>query len=661
MTAFELVSDYRPMGDQPNAIRDLTVGLDQGLKHQVLLGATGTGKTFTVANVIAKVQRPTLVLVHNKTLAAQLYQEFSSFFPNNAVAYFVSYYDYYRPEAYVPSSDTYIEKTTLINDEIERMRLAATHALATRRDVIIVASVSAIYALGNPARYNQAFVDFEIGSMRQRDKVLRKLVGIYYERNDYDLQRSHFRVRGDTLEVWPAYTDTAYRVEFWGNVIERITEFDPTTGEVIQYPTEASIYPARHFVPPEDRYDEILREIELDLDAQLANFQKQDKLLEAQRLSQRTRYDMEMIHELGFCNGAENYTRYFYGREAGASPWTLLDYFPDDFLMVIDESHITLPQIRSMYKGNLSRKQTLIDYGFRLPSCLDNRPLTFEEWEARAYQVIYTSATPGPYEHRNSEQTSEQIIRPTGLLDPEIDIRPIAGQVDDLIHEINLRVKQGQRVLVTTLTKRMAESLSEYLEELDIKVQYLHSDVDTLERVDILQDLRLGNYDVLVGINLLREGLDLPEVSLVAILDADKEGFLRSDTALIQNIGRAARHVQGRVIMYADRITDSMQRAITETNRRRDKQVTYNQAHDIEAKSVVKEIKAMLPVTNKRDQRANLEQAGDDLPLPQIQLEQIQTLEAEMKAAAANLEFEKAARLRDEMAALRVQVDVVMG
>jgi len=659
MPDFQLVSDYQPAGDQPQAIEALVDGLSQGLPQQVLLGATGTGKTFTIANVIARTQRPTLILVHNKTLAAQLYSEFAAFFPHNAVTYFVSYYDYYQPEAYIPRTDTYIEKTTEINEEIERMRLAATQALATRRDVIVVASVSAIYSLGDPVKYNQAHLSFATGQVRQREKALRRLVDIYYERNDFDLKHGTFRVRGDTLEVRPAYNDALYLVEFWGDDVKPTTEIDPLTGEVRQNLDSLAIHPARHFIAPQERLDEILASIEAEMEERVAHLRAADKLLEAQRLAQRTHYDLELLRELGYCSGSENYTRHFYGRQPGDPPWTLLDYFPDDFLLVVDESHMTLPQIRGMYHGDRMRKQVLVEHGFRLPSCLDNRPLTFAEWEERVYQVIYTTATPGPYEQAHTRQTVEQIIRPTGLVDPEISVRPTMGQIDDLLGEMRRRVKKGQRALVTTLTKRMAEDLADYLADLGLKVHYLHSEVDTFERVEILQDLRAGVYDAVVGINLLREGLDLPEVSLVAILDADKEGFLRSETALIQTIGRAARHFEGTVIMYADRVTDSMQRAIAETNRRREKQTAYNQAQDITPRSVVKAIMEMLPHASANGSAGVKPLVPDMTPsAPDEYLQTIAELEAEMKLLAEAMEFEKAAQVRDRLAALRSQLEV---
>ncbi len=658
MNKFQLQSNFAPMGDQPQAIDQLVTGLNNGLRHQVLLGATGTGKTFTIANVIQQTQRPSLIFAHNKTLAAQLYSEFKTFFPHNAVHYFVSYYDYYQPEAYIPRHDLYIEKETQINDEIERMRQAATQALATRRDVIIVASVSAIYSLGDPVKYGQAYVHFEVGQIRQRNKVLRRLIDIYYERNDYDLNYSTFRVRGSTLEVRPPHTDNAYRIEFWGDEVERITEIEATTGEVLQEIDTITFYPAKHFVVAEDEMAQGIASIEAELEEMLPRMRAANRLLEAQRLEQRTRYDLEMLRELGHCSGIENYGRHFYQRHSdaapnGAAPWTLLDYFPDDFLVFADESHMTVPQISAMYKGDRSRKETLVEHGFRLPSALDNRPLTFSEWEDAVYQVIYTSATPGKYELHHTQQTAEQIIRPTGLLDPQINIRPIKGQVDDLLFEVRQRVAQGQRALVTTLTKRMAEDLSDYLAEMGLSVHYLHSEVNTLERVEILRDLRSGVYDAVVGINLLREGLDLPEVSLVAILDTDKEGFLRSETALIQTIGRAARHSAGQVIMYADRVTDSMQRAIDETNRRRAKQEAYNAQHHITPRTIEKALaEAMVEVSAADSAVAEpspIYHSGDILA-------ELDELETAMKTAAQQLEFEKAAQLRDKIAMLREQL-----
>ena len=653
MPDFQLISNYQPTGDQPQAIAGLVAGLQHGLHQQLLLGATGTGKTFAIANIIAQTQRPTLILAHNKTLAAQLYSEFCQFFPNNAVSYFVSYYDYYQPEAYIARTDTYIEKTTEINAEIERMRLAATQALATRRDVVIVASVSAIYGLGDPARYDQAKVPFVVGEVKQRQKTLRQLIGIQYERNEMDFKIGSFRVRGDVLEIRPSYTESAYRITFWGDEIEQITEIDPLTGELLAELDSLTVHPARHFIPPADEMEDAIRSIEAELEARLDWLGAEDRLLAQQRLEQRTRYDIEMLRELGYCQGIENYGIHFTPtRQPGSPPWTLLDYFPDDYLMVVDESHMTLPQIRAMYNGDRQRKETLVEHGFRLPSALDNRPLTFAEWEERAYQVIYTSATPGPYELEHTEQTVEQIIRPTGLIDPEIEVRPIRGQVDDLLFELRQRVEVGQRALITTLTKRMAEDLSDYLREMDMKVHYLHSEVDTFERVEILQDLRAGIYDAVVGINLLREGLDLPEVSLVAILDADKEGFLRSDRALIQTIGRAARHEAGQVIMYANRVTDSMQRAIDETNRRRELQMAYNAEHGIVPQTIVKQLDNMLRVPEEVETAV-----AETTPIYDTDdiLVQLDLLEDQMKTAAANLEFEKAARLRDQMISLRQQ------
>lgn len=653
MTDFQLVCSYTPTGDQPAAITGLVDGLTQGLQQQVLLGATGTGKTFTIANVIQQTQRPTLILAHNKTLAAQLYAEFKNFFPHNAVSYFVSYYDYYQPEAYIPRTDTYIEKTTEVNAEIERMRLAATQALATRRDVIVIASVSAIYSLGNPVKYHQAHVQFRVGEVARRDKTLRRLVDIYYERNDFDLAYNAFRVKGSVLEIRPSYATNAYRIEFWGDEVERITEIDPTTGEVVANLDDLMVHPARHFVTDQEDIETAVTLIEAELEERLIALNREQKLLEAYRLEQRTRYDIEMLREMGYCQGSENYTRHFYNRPQGAPPWTLLDYFPDDFLLVVDESHMTIPQIRAMYHGDRNRKQTLVDYGFRLPSALDNRPLTFAEWEERLYQVVYTSATPAAYEYEHADRIVEQIIRPTGLIDPQVVVRPIKGQVDDLLFEVQQRVAQGQRALITTLTKRMAEDLSDYLTEMGLKVHYLHSEVDTLERVDILQDLRRGIYDAVVGINLLREGLDLPEVSLVAILDADKEGFLRSDTALIQTIGRAARHAEGMVIMYADRVTASMRRALDETGRRRAKQLAYNEAHGISPRTIEKSIGSAL-----WEKVAETETAVAE-PTPTYEtadlLARLDELETAMQAAAKALEFERAAQIRDQMVSLRAQ------
>jgi excinuclease ABC subunit B len=652
MAQFELVSDMRPTGDQPQAIARLVEGLGRGHTHQTLLGVTGSGKTYVMANVIAQVQRPTLVLSHNKTLAAQLYSEFREFFPNNAVEYFVSYYDYYQPEAYLPQTDTYIEKDADINEEIDRLRLAATSSLLTRRDTIIVASVSCIYNIGSPEEYGQDVVQLRRGETQRRERLLRHLTEIFYQRNDTDFHRGCFRVRGDTVDIFPAYRETALRIEYWGDTVERITEIDPLTGEILLEHDSIQVFPAKHFVTNRERLASALQVIEAELEEHLAVLRGQDKLLEAQRLEQRTRYDMEMMREVGYCSGIENYSRHLSGRAAGQQPWTLLDYFPDDFLAIVDESHITLPQVHGMYNGDQARKQVLIEYGFRLPSALDNRPLRFEEFEGRIHQVVYTSATPGEYELRRSQQVVEQIIRPTGLVDPEIMVRPTKGQIDDLVGEINQRTELSERVLVTTLTKRMAEDLADYLLEMGIKVHYLHSEIQTLERVEILRDLRKGVYDVVVGINLLREGLDLPEVSLVAILDADKEGFLRSKNSLIQTIGRAARHVHGQVIMYADDVTNSMRGAIEETNRRRQIQVQHNQEHGIVPTSIIKEIRDLTDRV-----RVVAEQQGEyvvsrDIPKDELH-RLIGELEKQMKAAAAQLEFEKAALLRDQIFELR--------
>lgn len=641
------------MGDQPEAIRGLVDGVRSGKKNQVLLGATGTGKTFTIASVIQEVQKPALIMAHNKTLAAQLYAEFKEFFPQNAVSYFVSYYDYYQPEAYVPRHDLYIEKETQINEEIERLRLAATTALISRRDVIIVASVSCIYGLGSPEEFGKGTVTLKVGEMYRRNALLRQLIESQYQRNDIDLKTGAFRVRGDTLEIIPAYEDKkGFRITFFGDEVERIMQFSPVTGEVYDEPNEISIYPAKQYLTAADKIKDAIADIEAELEDRLKFFKETGKYLEAQRLEQRTRYDLEMLKEVGYCSGVENYSRHLDRRAARTHPWTMIDFLPTDYLLVIDESHMTVPQIRGMYNGDKARKETLVEYGFRLPSAVDNRPLKFEEFEEVMGSTIYTSATPGPYEMGHAEQVVEQIIRPTGLVDPEVEVRPTRGQVDDLVGEIKQRVERGERVLVTTLTKRMSEDLSEYLKELGIKVQYLHSEVETLERVGILRDLRLGAYDVVVGINLLREGLDLPEVSLVGILDADKEGFLRSDTALIQTIGRAARHVNGRVIMYADKVTDSMKRAIDETNRRRAKQMKYNEENGIVPISIHKAIRDL---TEEFSQKAvsemrgeyKIKSAGD---LPRNELKQIiREMENQMKEAAKNLEFERAAALRDEL------------
>lgn len=654
---FKLQAPFQPMGDQPEAIRGLVDGVHDGKKHQVLLGATGTGKTFTIASVIQEVQKPALIMAHNKTLAAQLYAEFKEFFPQNAVSYFVSYYDYYQPEAYVPRHDLYIEKETQINEEIERLRLAATTALISRRDVIIVASVSCIYGLGSPEEFGKGTVTLKVGEMVRRNALLRQLIESQYQRNDMDLKTGAFRVRGDTLEIIPAYEDKkGFRITFFGDEVERIMQFNPVTGEVYDEPNEISIYPAKQYLTAADKMKDAIADIEAELEDRLKFFKETGKHLEAQRLEQRTRYDLEMLKEVGYCSGVENYSRHLDRRAAGTHPWTMIDFLPTDYLLVIDESHMTVPQIRGMYNGDRTRKETLVEYGFRLPSAVDNRPLKFEEFEEVMGSTIYASATPGPYEMGHAEQVVEQIIRPTGLVDPEVEVRPTKGQVDDLIGEIRQRVERGERVLVTTLTKRMSEDLSEYLKELGIKVQYLHSEVETLERVGILRDLRLGAYDVVVGINLLREGLDLPEVSLVGILDADKEGFLRSDTALIQTIGRAARHVNGRVIMYADRVTDSMKRAIDETNRRRAKQIKYNEENGIVPISIHK---AIHDLTEEFSQKAVSEMRGEYKTrsmsdLPRNELKQIiHEMEKQMKEAAKNLEFERAAALRDELFGLK--------
>ncbi|HEY9077208.1 MAG TPA: excinuclease ABC subunit UvrB [Anaerolineaceae bacterium] len=657
---FKLKAPYQPTGDQPEAIRRIVEGIKSGQKHQVLLGATGTGKTFTMANVIQEVQKPALVMAHNKTLAAQLFAEFKQFFPENAVSYFVSYYDYYQPEAYVPKNDLYIEKDAEINDEIERLRLAATTSLMSRRDVIIVASVSCIYGLGNPAEYGKSKIELVTGSIYRRNALLRQLIEGQYQRNDIELKPGIFRVRGDILEIFPAYEDKLlYRISFFGDEVERILSLNPVTGELYGDLTQVEIYPAKHYITEDERLRASIGDIEAELEERIRYFKQEGKLLEAQRIEQRTRYDLEMMREVGYCSGIENYSRHLDQRPAGSPPWTLIDYLPSDYLLIIDESHMTIPQIRGMYNGDQSRKKVLVDYGFRLPSAMDNRPLTFREFEQHMGATIYTSATPGPYEMEKASQVVEQIIRPTGLVDPEVEVRPTGGQVDDLIKEIRKRTEEGERVLVTTLTKRMAEDLSEYLMELGIKVHYLHSEVETLERVGILRDLRLGVFDVVVGINLLREGLDLPEVSLVAILDADKEGFLRSDTALIQTIGRAARHIHGRVIMYADQITDSMRRAIDETNRRRAKQVAYNELHNIQPSGIVKEIRDItesLGQTRTDEQKDEHRGRGAGV-MPKAELERlISELEKQMKQAAKNLEFEKAALIRDQVFELRAML-----
>lgn len=652
---FELVSKYQPAGDQPTAIEGLVQGIQSGVKEQILLGATGTGKTYTISQVIQRVNKPTLVIAHNKTLAGQLYGEFKEFFPNNAVEYFVSYYDYYQPEAYVPSSDTYIEKDASINDEIDKLRHSATSALLERNDVIVVASVSCIFGLGSPMEYQKQVVSIRVGMEISRDNLLRSLIDIQFERNDIDFQRGRFRVRGDVVEIFPASRDErALRIEFFGDEVERIREIDALTGEVLAETEHVSIFPATHFVTNEHTLDEAIRGIEKELSQRLAVLRANDQLLEAQRLEQRTNYDIEMMKEMGYTSGIENYSRHMDGRKEGEPPYTLLDFFPEDYLLVIDESHVTMPQIRGMYNGDRARKQMLVDYGFRLPSALDNRPLRLEEFETHVHQIIYISATPGPYEMGRTDYIVEQIIRPTGLLDPMIEVRPIMGQIDDLVGEINERIEKDERVFVTTLTKKMAEDLTDYLKELGIKVKYLHSDIKTLERTEIIRDLRLGEFDVLVGINLLREGLDVPEVSLVAILDADKEGFLRSERSLVQTIGRAARNASGKVIMYADNRTESMQKAIDETMRRRSIQEAYNKEHHIVPKTIKKEIRELISITKTTkvseepfDFKHYHEYSKEEKEL------MLAKLEKEMKDAAKALDFERAATLRDTILELK--------
>lgn len=655
MTKFKLSSEYKPTGDQPTAIKQLIDGLDSGVREQTLLGVTGSGKTFTMANIIQDRQVPTLVIAHNKTLAAQLYSEFKSFFPDNEVHYFVSYFDYYQPEAYMASSDTYIEKDSKINDEIDRLRHAATSALLTRRDTIIIASVSCIYGIGSPEDYAEMAITVKLGERRLQDKFVRLLTDIQYQRNDIDFHRGTFRVKGDVVDVFPAGSDIAYRIEFFGDKIDRLTKIDPLTGEILGEPTEISIFPSSHYVTPKEKLAKAIENIKVEFKERVEWFEKNNKLLEAQRLSQRTKFDIEMLEETGFVKGIENYSRYLTNREPGEQPATLMDYFDDDFLLLVDESHMTLPQVRGMYNGDRARKEVLVDYGFRLPSALDNRPLTFAEFDKHIHQAIYVSATPGDYELAHSPEPVQQVIRPTGLIDPEIIIRPTKDQIDDLVAEIRDRTSKGQRVLVTTLTKRMAEDLSTYLQELNIKTAYIHSEVDTLERGDILRDLRSGVYDVLVGINLLREGLDLPEVSLVAILDADKEGFLRSANALIQTIGRAARHIEGKVMMYADRVTDSMQKAIDETNRRRSIQTEYNLKHGITPEGIAKEIdeglRALIPKKEDDSRKLNLKKIPKD-EYPSL----IRELTGQMELASANLEFEKAAELRDMIADIKAKL-----
>ena len=654
MPPFQIISDFRLTGDQPQAVEKLVEGLRKDYRQQTLLGVTGSGKTFTMANVIEKVQRPTLVICHNKTLAAQLCTEFKEFLPNNAVEYFVSYYDYYQPEAYVPKLDLYIEKETDINEEIDKLRHAATRALFERGDVVIVASVSCIYGLGCPEEYYSFVISLKKGEKSNRQKILRRLVEMQYQRNDIDFTRGRFRLRGDTLEIQPAYEEMALRIEFWGDEIERIVEVNPLTGEVIAERDRIDIYPAKHFVTSYDKLMAAIADIEAELEERVKELKSQGKLLEAARLEARTKYDIEMLRETGYCTGVENYSCHLQRRPPGSSPWTLLDYFPDDFLLFIDESHMTLPQIRGMYHGDRSRKETLVEYGFRLPSALDNRPLTFEEFGQHINQVIYVSATPAPYEYEHSQQIVEQLVRPTGLLEPTIEVKPTQGQIDDLLEQINKRVERGERCLVTTLTKRMAEELSEYLREMGTKTHYLHSEIETLERVEILRDLRLGVYDVVVGINLLREGLDLPEVSLVAILDADKEGYLRSEGALIQTMGRAARHVDGHVIMYADTITSSMKAAIDETLRRRRTQEAYNREHGITPQGIRKAIK---DITERVKVVAEARPPYVATPISKEEIARlIKELESQMRAAAKNLEFEKAALLRDRIIELRKEL-----
>ncbi|MBC2021453.1 excinuclease ABC subunit UvrB [Listeria booriae] len=653
---FQLVSKYKPQGDQPKAIEKLVAGLNSGIKHQTLLGATGTGKTFTVSNVIQEVNKPTLVIAHNKTLAGQLYSEFKEFFPDNAVEYFVSYYDYYQPEAYVPQTDTFIEKDSSVNDEIDKLRHSATASLFERRDVIIIASVSCIYGLGSPEEYGAMLVSLRPGMEISRDQLLRDLVEIQYDRNDIDFQRGRFRVRGDVVEIFPASRDEhCMRIEFFGDEIERIREVDALTGEIIGEREHVSIFPASHFVTRPDIMKKAIVNIKAELEERLKVLRDDNKLLEAQRLEQRTNYDIEMMEEMGYCSGVENYSRHLALREPGSTPYTLLDFFPDDFQIVIDESHVTMPQIRGMYNGDQARKQMLVDHGFRLPSALDNRPLRLEEFEKHVNQIMYISATPGPYELEHNPDVIQQIIRPTGLLDPIIDVRPIEGQIDDLIDEINDRIKKNERVLVTTLTKKMSEDLTDYLKESGIKVQYLHSEIKTLERIEIIRDLRLGVYDVLVGINLLREGIDIPEVSLVAILDADKEGFLRSERSLVQTIGRAARNQEGRVIMYADKMTDSMKYAISETARRREIQEAYNEKHGITPQTIIKDVRGVIAATTAAEQR-EADHLKDLSKMNKKEREAfIEELEHEMKDAAKALDFERAAQLRDTLLELKAE------
>ncbi|MDQ0225296.1 excinuclease ABC subunit UvrB [Metabacillus niabensis] len=659
MDQFELVSKYKPQGDQPTAIQSLVEGINEGKRFQTLLGATGTGKTFTVSNLIKEVNKPTLVIAHNKTLAGQLYSEFKEFFPNNAVEYFVSYYDYYQPEAYVPQTDTFIEKDASINDEIDKLRHSATSALFERKDVIIIASVSCIYGLGSPEEYKELVVSLRTGMEIERNQLLRKMVDVQYERNDIDFRRGTFRVRGDVVEIFPVSKDEqCIRVEFFGDEIDRIREVDALTGEILGEREHVAIFPASHFVTREEKMQKAIKNIEAELEEQLAKMRENGKLLEAQRLEQRTNYDLEMMREMGFCSGIENYSRHLTLRPAGSTPYTLLDFFPEDFLIVVDESHVTIPQIRGMYNGDQARKQVLVDHGFRLPSALDNRPLRFEEFEKHIKNIVFVSATPGPYEIEHTPKMIEQIIRPTGLLDPTIDVRPIEGQIDDLIGEIQARVEKNERVLITTLTKKMSEDLTDYLKEIGIKVNYLHSEIKTLERIEIIRELRLGKYDVLIGINLLREGLDIPEVSLVAILDADKEGFLRSERSLIQTIGRAARNANGHVIMYADKITNSMELAINETKRRREIQEAYNKKHGITPQTIQKEIREAIRATmaaeDQEEYKTSVSKTITKLPKKERE-KVISDMEAEMKEAAKALNFERAAELRDLILELKAE------
>ena len=652
---FKIHSKFQPTGDQPQAIEKIADGFQKGLKFQTLVGVTGSGKTFTMANVIEKIQKPTLVIAHNKTLAAQLYNELKEFFPENAVEYFVSYYDYYQPEAYVPSTDTYIEKDSAVNEEIDKLRHSATAALVERQDVIVVASVSCIYGLGDPEEYYGMMLSLRPGMEKDRDEVLHSLIEMQYDRNDMNFERGTFRVRGDVVEIFPvASSKYAVRVEFFGDEIDRITEIDVVTGEIIGTRNHISIYPASHYVTSPEKMQMAIARIEAELEERLAELKREDKLLEAQRLAQRTNYDIEMLKEMGFCTGIENYSRHLSLREAGSTPFTLIDFFPDDFLIIADESHVSIPQIRAMYEGDRSRKTTLVDFGFRLPSALDNRPLKFAEFESKINQLLFVSATPSVYEKEHSQQTVEQIISPTGLLDPEISVRPIAGQIDDLLSEVQKTTEKGQKVLVTTLTKKMAERLTDYLREAGVRVRYLHSDIDTLERLEIIRDLRMDVFDVLVGINLLREGLDIPEVSLVAILDADKEGFLRSETSLIQTIGRAARNAEGRVIMYADVMTESMQKAIDETNRRRGIQQAYNEAHGITPQTIVKKVHDVIQITKAATEKQKFGLEKDPESMSEKELKKlIQTLDKEMKHAAMELQFERAAELRDKILELK--------